>query len=351
MPESTSPYVEAHPGDLITAEMWNRMQSRIQEDILATAERVVEEIDEVDRAGDSAKLDGKTPAEIADAIVERALREMRERSGYQRIHTVLPAGRLREIEHKLGLAPLVDLYRLEYFPVVYREDDQTYLSWATFYLRHSSESRIRFNVAGGGAAGGGGRAVSVELESPSGPAFKLRFSDLLERYRVPYDDTSSLGDLEAEFWQAFFAPPNEGFDDDQYGHSPWFERCCGERRTVRDLKRAGDWDELWLQMMPVKTAIFLPSGDAFGGGRQDGPGNNPDRAPSPYGPVVVDVFHTDFDTTVFALREAPTVTYSEEDVWRQRLGLTVLDGSPLPPITEAFPDAERELKVMILLKV
>lgn len=345
MPEATSPYVEANPGDLITAEMWNQMQTRIQEDIAATAERVIEEIDEVDRAGDASKLDGKTPNELADAIVERALREMRERSGYQRIHTVLTAGELRIIEHKLGLSPLVDIYRLEYFPVVYREDDQTYLSWATFYLRHSSESRIRFNAPG--------RAVSIELESPSGPGFKLKFSDLLERYGVQYDDSSSLGDLETEFWQAFFAPPNEGFDDNQYGHSPWFERCCGERRSVRDLKRAGDWDEIWLHVMPVKNAIFLPFGDPFAGGGGGRPGrpDNPDNVESLFGPVVVDVFHTDFDTTAFALRPIPRVTYSEERGWRARLGLTTLDNSPLPSIAETFPDSERELKVMILLKV
>lgn len=342
MPEATSPYVEANPGDLITAEMWNQMQTRIQEDIAATAERVIEEIDEVDRAGDASKLDGKTPNELSDAIVERALREMRERSGYQRIHTVLQAGELRVIEHKLGLSPLVDIYRLEYFPVVYREDDQTYLSWATFYLRHSSESRIRFNA--------GSRAVSIELESPSGPSFRLKFSDLLERYKVQYDDASSLGDLETEFWQAFFAPPNEGFDDNQYGHSPWFERCCGERRTVRDLKRAGDWDEVWLHMMPIKNAIFLPHGDAFGGGggRPGVPGENRGDL---FGPVLVDIFHTDFDTAAFRLRETPAVTYSEESVWRERLRIDQGDNSPLPSIAETFPDSARELKVMILLKV
>lgn len=340
MPEATSPYVKANPGELITADLWNEMQIRIQADIAATAERVIEEIDEVDRAGDASKLDGKTSNELADAIVERALREMRERSGYQRIHTVLKAGEPRIIEHKLGLSPLVDLYRLEYFPVVYREDDQTYLSWATFFLRHSSESRIRFNA--------GNRAVSIELESPSGPAFRLKFSDLLERYKVQYGDASSLGDLETEFWQAFFAPPNEGFDDNQYGHSPWFERCCGERRTVRDLKRAGDWDEIWLHMMPIKNTVFLPHGNAFGGGR--GPDNNPD-VENLFGPVLVDVFHTDFDTTVFRLRETPQVTYSEESLWRDRLRIDAGDNSPLPTIAETFPNFANELKVMILLKV
>ena len=338
MPADTQPYVPANPGDLITAEMWNQMQSKIRADITTTVEREIDEIHDIDHAGDAAKLDGKTPRDLADEIVERALREMREKSGYRRIHTVLKAGALRTIEHKLGLAPLVDLYRLEYFPVVYREDDQTYLSWATFYLRHSSEARIRFSPPAPA------RAVSVELEGPSGPAFKLKLSDLLERYRVQYDDDSSLDDLETELWQAFLASPNEGFDDDQYGHSPWFERCCKEKTTVRQLKRAGDWDELWLQMMPVKQALFLPFGDQFApiGGGSD-----------VYRPVVVDVFHTDFDTTALLLRGTPEVTYSEEKMWRERLKLEVdtTGHSPLPTIAETFPDSAGELKVMVLLKV
>ncbi len=342
MPTETEPYVPAHPGALITAEMWNQMQAKIRADITTTVEREIEEIHDVDHAGDAAKLDGKTPRDLADEIVERALRELREKSGYRRIHTVLKADEPRVIEHKFGLAPLVDLYRLEYFPVVYREDDQTFLSWATFYLRHSSESRIRFSPPGGG------KAVSVELEESSGPAFKLKLSDLLERYRVEFDDDSSLDDLETEFWQAFLASPNEGFDDDQYGHSPWFERCCKEKTTVRQLKRAGDWDELWLQMRPNKQAIFLPFGDPFAS-----QGGGPANERSPFGPVVVDVFHTDFDTTALALRPTPQVTYSEEKGWRDRLKLDTdpAGRSALPTIAETFPDAAHELKVMVLLKV
>lgn len=338
MPSETEPYVPANPGDLITAEMWNQMQTRIRADITATVDKEIEEIHAVDHAGDAAKLDGRTPRDLADEIVERALREMREKSGYRCIYTVLKAGDMHTIEHKLGLAPLVDLYRLEYFPVVYREDDLTLLSWATFYLRHSSESSIYFS------SHGGGKPVSVELEARSGPAFKLKLSDLLERYGVEYDADSSLDELETEFWKKFLAPPNVGFDDNQYGHSPWFERCCKGKTSVRQLKH--DWDDLWLQMMPSKQAVFLPFGDPFAS--QPSGGGNP-----PYGPVVVDVFHTDFDTTALALRPKPAVTYSEEEVWRERLKLTKATDkdSPLPTIAETFPASATELKVMVLLKV
>src|SRR6185295_1524267 len=100
------------------------------------------------------------------------------------------------------------------------------------------------------------KAVSVELEGSSGPAFKLKFSDLLERYRVEFDDDSSLDDLETEFWQAFLASPNEGFDDNQYGHSPWFERCCKEKTTAKRPKRAGDGSNPGWQIRPANQPVF-----------------------------------------------------------------------------------------------
>ena len=50
-----------------------------------------------------------------------------------------------------------------------------------------------------------------------------------------------------------FADPNDNFDPDEYCHSPWYERCCREERSVGSLKEKGDWDELWFKMMPVKS--------------------------------------------------------------------------------------------------
>src|SRR5262252_1693576 len=50
--------------------------------------------------------------------------------------------------------------------------------------------------------------------------------------------------------------PNDEFEEDQYCHSPWFEKCCGEQRTVGELKKRGDWDDIWFQMRPRKTINF-----------------------------------------------------------------------------------------------
>ena len=79
---------------------------------------------------------------------------------------------------------------------------------------------------------------------------------MLARYNVEYNDGSSVGEIETEFWDALFAAPNDTFDDNQYTHSPWFDRCCREERTVKSLKQKGDWDDLWIKVVPRKTINF-----------------------------------------------------------------------------------------------
>jgi hypothetical protein len=150
------------------------------------------------------------------------------------------------VEHGLKDFPVTDVYQLELFDVVCSEDDVKEKTQVLFYLYHSSEKRIRTRDSANAL-------VEAEIE-PSGDAvFKIPLAKLLELYKVEYDDDSTLGDLETEFWQAFFSRPNDEFDDDDQCHSPWFDRCCGERRTVGELKRRGDWDEMWFKTQPIKT--------------------------------------------------------------------------------------------------
>jgi len=174
------------------------------------------------------------------------------------------------IKHDLEACPLVDVYQLGLFKVVCSEDDEKHLAEVNLFLYHTSEHRIRFTPPVG-------TAESVEIEPTDGPKYRIAFKDLLALYKVEYTDTSSLGDLETEFWKAFFAAPNDPFDDDQYCHSPWFDRCCGEKRTVKDLNQKGDWNDIWLKMTPGKT-------------------NNYSGAPPPVAPANIQVVHFDLNT-------------------------------------------------------
>jgi hypothetical protein len=334
MPETDKLYVPAAPGDVITAEAWNEMQSDIYDDIRATSQAAAEALARVERAGDAEKLDGQTPDELADSIVDRVLDQLREHRGYLKVFKVLTVGETKEIKHGFGDCPVVDVYQLDYFHVVCSEDDGVWPSWATFYLYHSSEKKIRY------PAGDGHPKGILEIEPKDPPVYKIPFRVLLEKYKVEYTSTSSLGDLETEFWQALFKAPNDELDDEQYCHSPWFHRCCREEKSVRQLKESGDWDEIWFQMRPRKTINFpiellvdepsrtwqLPKFSA--------------DLPTP-APTQIEVAQLDLDTVGLTLLDKPVyppdVLGANADVagsLREQLG----------------EDVEDELKVMVILK-
>jgi hypothetical protein len=316
MSETTTPYVPHDPGDLLTAEDWNTVQTKIQADIRTRSQEAAESVTHVASADDAAKIDGKDLEALTEEIVKRVRDDLRGQSGYQQLFKVLHAGEPTVIEHKLGRMPLVDLYRLDYFQVVCREDDETRLAYATFYLHHTEERRVR-------VTDDEGKRVSVDVQPPDGPELGIPFADLLARYDVQYTDTTTLDDLETEFWQAFFKEPNDRFNDDQYCHSPWFERCCKEQQTVRRLKQNGDWDEILLQVRPRKTVNF-PSGTVLG---QDGD----DRRVVPR-PANTFVQHLDDNrTAIWFLGQAlsddaeqEAVDYIGEERFRDELKLMVL---------------------------
>jgi hypothetical protein len=241
----TTPYIPHNPGDLITAEDWNDVQVKIKDDITTQVKDAIEKIDTVPNADNAHKLENKTADELSSEILEKARQEIPQRTGYRILLKRLKPDEIKVIKHELSAFPLVDIYILFPFKVVCSEDDQKSEENVFFYLYHSSEKKIRFTKADN-------TTESVEIEPIDNPPWRLPFADLLSLYQVKYTDTSSLGDLETEFWKAFFADPNDQFDDDDYCHSPWFDRCCGEKRTVADLKSRGDWDDLWLKTMPVK---------------------------------------------------------------------------------------------------
>jgi hypothetical protein len=314
----SDPYVAATPGALITAENINLMQSKIRDDIAKQTKDAVDGIKSVPHADNADQLENTSKADLIKQIVAQAVAEVRANSGYMQLFKVLKVGKENVIHHNLHLCPLVDLYQLDYFPVACSEDNQTYGTWTTFYLHHVDEKRLRLEKTG------------AFLEIQHAEAFRVRFSDLLQRYKVQYTDDTSLSDLENDFWEAFFQDPNDPFDDNQYCHSPWFQKCCREEKSVRDAKRNGDWDDLWVQFRPRKTVNFPV---------QVAPLPGPEiKVPTP-APTQIQVVQYDQD----------------------KLGLTLLNYPLLPPeplkdlpvgkITDFIPDFPIELKLMVLLKV
>ena len=308
MSDTVMPYLTRNPRDLITAEDWNQVQILIRGDIKTQVEKALDELQTVPKAGDTGKLDGKTRAELAKEIIDAALQAMNQRTGYMRVFRRLKKEESL-IKHELKDFPVVDVYQLEWFDVICFEDDLREKHKALFYLYHSSEKRLRIPNETG----------SLDIEGPSREVFKIPFEKMLSLYNVAYDDDTSLGDLETEFWQAFSSSPNEEFDDDTHCHSPWWDRCCGEKRSVGDIKKRGDWDEIWFQTRPVKTvnANQPTTGSDIADDRR---------------PVNVRIRQYDFDT----------------------LGARVLDDHVFPTATNAQGIPQHlleEMPVMLLLKV
>jgi len=340
MSTESSPYVEQQPRDILTAEAWNRMQVLIKEDIRATAQEEAGKIEQVAHAGDAEKLDGRSVDELTDDIVKRVLDQVRARRGYLQVYRILKLGEDSWIEHGFGACPLLDVYQLDYFPVVCCEDKEEYPAWVNLYLHHSNERRLRYKA--------GDERGTVEIVPRGGPDCCIPIADFLDRYKVPYTADTSLGDLETEMWRAFFTEPNDELDDEQYCHSPWFDKCCREEKSVRELKKAGDWNELCVRMRPRKT-INYPGAEPHSANENTFAWRFPPLAEPPRPPVTT---------------PAPTQVQVRHCGWN-RVGLTLLEKAVyprewfepelidlpgFPPVTEQIPGIETELKVMVLLK-
>lgn len=260
MATECKPYVKYAPGDLITAEGMNEMQDLICNDIHTHVDEGIASITKVDTAENAEKLDGKTAQELCKEWLEDALEAIPGRSGYMKVFKRLKSDEVGVIEHNLKSCPLVDIYRLLPFEVVCAIDDDKMKQTVNFYLYHTSEKKIPDPESSAA-----NRLPPIEIESSEFPVqFKIPLEEILAMFEVPYTDDSGLGDLETELWKAIFSAPNDEFDMEDYCHSPWYERCCREERTVESVKKKGDWDDLWLKIMPIKSVnLFGANNDSI----------------------------------------------------------------------------------------
>jgi hypothetical protein len=311
---STDPY-KVSPGDLITANLFNGLQDKIREDTAEQIKKAVGEVDNVKHAGDSQKLGGKSPDEIEKTIIDQVLAKLAKKTGYKLVFKRLQKGEFDTVMHGLGAFPLVDVYQLDYFEVVCADGDDKENKFVNFYLYHSTETELK--PAATPPPPPGQKKIIIEASDGSEFVFKIPFAEMLKWFEIPIvSDSQSIGDLVAEFWQQLFKKPNDKFDVDQYCNSPWFEKCCGDNRSLGLLKQRDDWDELWFQMRARKTIGFP---------------HLPTTEKKIIFPNNVEVVHLDFNNIGIRLLDKP--------VYPDNLG----GQDPLINL--------EELKVMLLLKV
>jgi len=330
MADTTKAYITYNPGDLITAENMNAMQIDIRGDIAKQVADGVAGKKDIEHATSADQLGTMTLADVTQHILGLALAEIAKRTGHMQVFCNLKVGVDKIVEHKLKAYPIADVYQLDYFLAVCAKDDMpgdAQAQWTLFYLYHANERRLRIPP--------GTDPIDIETD----PKFRVLWKNLLDQFQeeklLEYTDDTTLDDLEVDFWRAMFSAPNDSFDPDASCHSPWFEKCCGERRTIGDLKKHGDFDDIYLKIKRRKTINYAKTSAT------------PDPA-QPYDwyqpePTNVRVSQLDLDTVALRLLDPPTYP-----VFPTTTGKEPPTGRT--PIVALPADFAQHLPVMLLLK-
>lgn len=333
MTETTQPYITANPGDLITAENMNAMQMDIRQDIAQQVAAGVAGKHDIEHATSADQLGGMTLDQVTSHILNLALAEVAKRTGYMQVFCNLKLNDDKIIEHKLRAYPTADVYQLDYFLAVFAKDDapaDAQAQWALFYLYHADERRLRIPQ----------KTDAIDIESD--PKFRILWRHLIDQFReenlLEYDDDTTLDDLEVDFWRAMFRSPNDSFDPDASGHSPWFEKCCGERRTVGELKRHGDFDDIYLKVKPRKTINYAETSASLD------PTQDASKPYDWYQPEPTNVRVSQLDPDKVALRLLRNATYPQ---FPAKTGSKGTGDTTILPLPAGYTDY---LPVMLLLK-
>jgi hypothetical protein len=250
MAQHRTPYEEFHAGEVIMAERMNDMQGDIREDITGKIAQAKDEIVKsgVDRAGNAERFEEKTGQDWTDTYDERYAPKLHNHEGqsvyrrYIKHFTTEPGYDSVLLTHNLHRHPLVDVYEL--LPVT----DSANFTGCKLMFFYADEDADTYGLW---------------KRSPRQRALLgLSFERLLSELGVEYGPTSIIEELIGEAFEAFARDPN---DEIKHCMTPWVDECCGQRRTVDDLKRAGQWDDLYLAINPRKSgkgADLLVDGDA-----------------------------------------------------------------------------------------
>jgi hypothetical protein len=234
------PYIEAHPGELITAQAWNEVQVDIKKDIADEIEEAKEDIRHtgVDKAKDADEFAGKTPTEWTDELDQRYAAKAHDHEGQtvrrRYIKQFTPDVNEALLVHELGQFPLVDMYKL--LPVTTAGDQKYAACKILFFASHADadELGLRVRVYRDRALRG------------------IVFEHLAAEIGLEYTDDSSIADVIDDFWTQFMLDPN---DEIEHCQTDWIDDCCEKNRTVGELKRAGDWDDLYIGLNPQKCGL------------------------------------------------------------------------------------------------
>jgi len=247
------PYIERNPGDLITAEDWNEMQQYVKADLAdnATADderhqQLLKQIAEVD----AAKFGSKTPEEWTDDLDGRYVkRDDPQAAGeyrryFKQVDKGLADGTIEPavIEHKLCRFPIVEVYELNRLfdedPLAGEADPV--FDWQTIkFLVYYASKRDPI-------------AELLRTESADWYYWGDPLPFWLDRFRVQPALTQAFDDLLNDLWGHMFDPglEQDEFTNVSYGHTPYVQRWIDGDKSVDDLLKGGQWDDLDVAIRP-----------------------------------------------------------------------------------------------------
>lgn len=337
MPNTPTPYVEVKPGDLITADLFNTVQEDVKQDIAQQIQTSIGGITNVKHADDAGTLSGLNADQLTNQILEKVKAMIPGRTGYKRVFKLLKPNVPSPLPHNLGAEPVVDVYQLDYFQVVCAHGETTAdstVEFVNFYLYNGDESQVRGTKPDGTIA-----MMTIEDNPPGLAPFRIPFSVLLAEFGVDISNEGmTLDELVGRFWAAMFGPQsgNDRFFPEQYCHSPWFEKCCGEQRSIKDLKSGGHWDNIFLKVIPRKTinypaatpAAAPPYNPALVNLTVNGqpmPPPGPGVSPPPStGPTQLEVAHLDYNNAAIALVADPVPQPNAPKVATNQLAVMII---------------------------
>jgi hypothetical protein len=251
MADDTTPYIAAKPGDLVTSENWNGVQVDIKKDIQSSIQDAEKKIksEGVDKAKDAEKFASKAPTDWTNDLDQRYVLKTQYhdsqtiyRKYYRRFTSKITSA---FIEHKLGQFPLVDIYELMPFPSIPLptppEDDSdtatsTDLAKFVLYYEHEDLGMLGLEVQ---TLGGDRKKIGIPLKKA------------LMEYGVKWEEDDSLDDVRGDLWNKISNPPNSAIS---HASSPWIKKKCDEGVTAERIMRKGEWDDIYLALMPAKCS-------------------------------------------------------------------------------------------------
>lgn len=262
---ANEPYIARNPGDLITAEDWNEVQKLMRADLAENAEADAQAV--ADLTGkiasvDAPKFGGKTPDEWTDQLDKRYVRrdDPQAAGQYRRYfkqvdRQVLPPGGGTAffepcvIEHKLCRYPIVELFELAALfganPLTDATEPPFVWDKVKFLIYYASK---RDPIA-----------ELLRTESTDWFYWGDPLTFLLDQFGVKPAVSQKFDDLINDFWGKMFDPglEQDEFKRDSYGHTPYLQRWIDDDKSVGDLVKGGQWDDLRVAIRPQLLSSCL----------------------------------------------------------------------------------------------